>query len=172
MTYRARWYLAAFLIILIPSVSFAERARSRRGSSGRPAAVNSAAAPVQAPSVQSSAMNEGSAGSGTSDTAGATPGSMSSSPTQIYVWKDKHHVMHAVNNLSDVPPGYRKPATASTDPKQPVVRLVPDATQPGAAQPPKKGAVKNIRQSSVSTRHKAGRAQERPPDFREKQERR
>jgi hypothetical protein len=165
----ARWYLALLLIILIPSVSLAKRARSPRASSEQPEEANGSAVAVQSPAVQSPGGNTGSAASGTSDTGSATPGSMSSSPTQIFVWKDKNNVMHAVNNLSDVPSGYKKLESTSTDPKQPVVRLIPDATQPRAAQPATKGAGKDGRQSSVSTRHKAGHAQARQPDSREKQ---
>jgi len=159
------------LIILIPSVSFAKRARSPRSSSEQSEKVNSTE-PVQVPSVQSSGGNTGNAGPGTSDAVSATPGSLSSSPTQIYVWKDKKNVLHAVNNLSDVPPGYKTVAPISTDLKKPVVQLVPDGAKPEAIDPSKKGTGKNVRQSSVPTGHKAGHAQERQPDSREKQKRR
>jgi hypothetical protein len=76
--------------------------------------------------------------------------------------------MHAVNNPNDIPPGYKK-ESENTDPKQPVVRLVPDIPQPAAAQSAKKGAGKRVRQSSAPTRQKTGNAQERQPDSREKQ---
>jgi hypothetical protein len=169
VTRMARWYLALFLIILIPSVSFAKRARSPRGSSEQPEEADSSAVSVQSPAVQSPGRNSGSPASGTSDTTSATPGSVPSSQTQIFMWKDKNHVIHAVNNLSDVPPGYNADAAVGADPKQPVVRFLPAVPQPEAAQPSKKGTGKDRRQSSVSGRHKADHAQERQPDSRERQ---
>ena len=127
-----KWLLAAFFSMMI--IHGSADARSRRAprspepdendiAATAPAPSPAVTAPAQPPPQQSS-------------TAGAPPPAFAPGASPILVWKEGN-TLHAVNNLSDVPPRYSK-RVESADKNPLMIRMVAAGVRPAAAKSAKK----------------------------------
>jgi hypothetical protein len=152
-----KWLLAALFFMMI--IHGSADARSRRAARSSEPDENgiAATAPAPSPAVTAPAQppQQQSAPAGAPSTP-STPGA-----SQIFVWKEGN-TLHAVNNLSDVPPRYSK-QVESADKNPLMIRMVAEGVRPAAAKLAKKpGKGKSKRQTRSTTQPAASPRSKNP----------